>query len=510
MPERSRWIDPAPLEVARPRLPWWTHSPRWALLLVAPLVAVGLAVWLVVVVLRKAVRYPVAFAVVLVLLVVWRLSGWPAALVLGAVLALVLVGWWWRFRRSFVRLVLAEVRSEWRRLTVYAPVWHRTMRFCHLERTVNRKTHVPVFVRVRADGWRDRVTVRLLHGQAPGEFEVRAEALAHSFGARSCRIRVIGPRRIVLDLLHGDPLTRPVSPPPLPDAADDAAGCTAKDLERVPVGVTEAGKTWLLKLLGSHVLAVGATGAGKASVVWSLLWSLAPLLRSGVVRVYGIDPKGGMELGKAPDLFHRLVFNNGLEAAELLEDVANEVKQRAESFRGRRRGWSVDCGQPFLLLVVDELADVVAYQTDRKLKERANSALQTITSQGRAPGVCVIGELQDPRKEVLSFRHLFPTRIALRVDEPGQVDMVLGDGVRERGAAAHEISETTPGVAWVKYTDRREPLRVRAFHVTDTDLDRLVEYVTGAASAEQSAIVHTFPTRPEIPSADSVRRGEAA
>ncbi|ASO18933.1 S-DNA-T family DNA segregation ATPase FtsK/SpoIIIE [Actinoalloteichus hoggarensis] len=510
MPERSRWIDPAPLEVSRPRLPWWTHSPRWALVLAVPFLAVGLVVWLSVVVLRKASRYPVVAFVVLVLVVIGPLWGWTVALILGAVLALVLVGWWWRFRPSFLRLVLGEVRSEWRRLVVYAPVWHRTMLFCHLDRKVDRKTHVPVFVRVRADGWRDRVTVALLHGQAPGEFEARAEALAHSFGARSCRVRVLSPRRIVLDLLHGDPLTRPVLPPPLPDTADDVTGFTAKDLERVPVGVTEAGRPWLLRLLGSHILAVGATGAGKASVVWSLLWSLAPLLRSGLVRVYGIDPKGGMELGKAPGLFHRLVFDNGLEAVELLEEVAAEVKQRAAAFRGQRRGWSVDCGQPFLLLIVDELADVVAYPTDRKLKERANSALQTITSQGRAPGVCVIGELQDPRKEVLSFRHLFPTRVALRVDEPGQVDMVLGDGVRERGAAAHEISETTPGVAWVKYTDRREPLRVRAFHVTDTDLDRLVDYVTEPASAEQSAIVHAFPTLPEIPGPDSAVRGEAA
>jgi S-DNA-T family DNA segregation ATPase FtsK/SpoIIIE len=59
--------------------------------------------------------------------------------------------------------------------------------------------------------------------------------------------------------------------------------------------------------------------------------------------------------------------------------------------------------------------------------------------------------------------------------------MVLGDGVRERGAAAHEISENTPGVAWVKEDGRRDPVRTRAFHVTDTDLDALVEYVTGIA-----------------------------
>jgi S-DNA-T family DNA segregation ATPase FtsK/SpoIIIE len=65
----------------------------------------------------------------------------------------------------------------------------------------------------------------------------------------------------------------------------------------------------------------------------------------------------------------------------------------------------------------------------------------------------------------------------MRLDEPAQVDMVLGDGVRQRGAAAYEISEDTPGVAWTKIDGRRDPDRARAFHTTDTDLDELSAYV---------------------------------
>jgi S-DNA-T family DNA segregation ATPase FtsK/SpoIIIE len=103
--------------------------------------------------------------------------------------------------------------------------------------------------------------------------------------------------------------------------------------------------------------------------------------------------------------------------------------------------------------------------------------LQSILSQGRAPGVCVIGQIQDPRKQIIDCRHLFPVKIAMRLDEPEQVDMVLGDGVRERGAAAHEISEDTPGVAWAKLDGPREPQRARAFHTTGADLDELSAYV---------------------------------
>ncbi|MGH3926282.1 MAG: FtsK/SpoIIIE domain-containing protein, partial [Pseudonocardiaceae bacterium] len=144
-----------------------------------------------------------------------------------------------------------------------------------------------------------------------------------------------------------------------------------------------------------------------------------------------------------------------------------------------------------MLLVVDELADVIAYQPDNGLRKRANLALQSILSQGRAPGVCVIGQIQDPRKEIIDFRHLFPTKIAMRLDEPKQVDMVLGDGVRERGATAHEISEDTPGVAWVKIDGRRDPDRARAFHSTDHDLDELCEYVTGGYDLAPTLLLPT-------------------
>jgi S-DNA-T family DNA segregation ATPase FtsK/SpoIIIE len=182
---------------------------------------------------------------------------------------------------------------------------------------------------------------------------------------------------------------------------------------------------------------------------------------------------------RAEGLFHKLVCSNGTEAIELLEHVATLTRQRAEALRRQgSRKWTPGCGQPFVLLIVDELADVSAYQPDNGLRKRANLAMQSILSQGRAPGVCVIGQLQDPRKEIIDFRHLFPTKIAMRLDEPHQVDMVLGDGVRQRGATAHEISEDTPGVAWIKLDGRRDPDRARAFHNTDTDLDELRDYLT--------------------------------
>ena len=81
--------------------------------------------------------------------------------------------------------------------------------------------------------------------------------------------------------------------------------------------------------------------------------------------------------------------------------------------------------------------------------------------------------LQDPRKEVLNIRNLFPDKIALRLDEPAQVDMVLGDGARDRGALCDQISAdpaTGAGVGYVRLEADPDPVRVRAAFVSDDDI----------------------------------------
>jgi DNA segregation ATPase FtsK/SpoIIIE, S-DNA-T family len=131
---------------------------------------------------------------------------------------------------------------------------------------------------------------------------------------------------------------------------------------------------------------------------------------------------------------------------------------------------------PFTVIVVDEVAFLTAYQPDRKLRERIMNALATLTTQGRAVGYAVVAALQDPRKDVLAIRNLFPDRIAMRLDEPEQVDMVLGDGARDRGAACELIPAdpaTGAGVAFVRLQDDPDPVRVRAGWVADADIRAL-------------------------------------
>ena len=68
---------------------------------------------------------------------------------------------------------------------------------------------------------------------------------------------------------------------------------------------------------------------------------------------------------------------------------------------------------------------------------------------------------------------MFSTRIALRLDESDQVDMVLGDGARDRSALADQISPdpwTGAGVGYVRLEATPDPVRVRAAYVTDADI----------------------------------------
>ena len=51
--------------------------------------------------------------------------------------------------------------------------------------------------------------------------------------------------------------------------------------------------------------------------------------------------------------------------------------------------------------------------------------------------------------------------------------MVLGRGARNRGAECDRIPTVLPGVGYVQLDTVREPVRVRAAHVTDADIAAL-------------------------------------
>ncbi|MEU3455673.1 FtsK/SpoIIIE domain-containing protein [Micromonospora sp. NPDC006766] len=447
---RGERIDPAPLNVRTPfvRIPLWLALSWWGAKAVGRMTVLAGRYW-----------YVTAPATGLTWL--YAEYGWAGpALTVGGV-GSAAAGWWYGHRPSFLRFGWWPVLSRYRRM-VYRHRWHAAMATAKLAVAFDRHTVLPVLKTVRCGAGVDVVTVRMVTGQIPDDFAKVAERLAHTFGVRQVKATPSNrPDVVLLHLFRGDPLAKLVRPLPVPAVPEFTA---------LPVGRREDGDCYDLRLFGTQVLVVGATGSGKGSVIWSVVRSLAAGVASGLVQIWGLDPKGGMELGMGAPMFTRFARKDYAAMCELIEEAATVAKDRAANLYGRTRQHTPTPDEPLIVLVIDELANLTAYLTDRQLKDRIKAALSILLSQGRAVGVHVVAAIQDPRKEVLPFRDLFPTRIGLRLAEAAQVDLVLGDGMRDRGALCDRIPQSLPGVGFVAIDGNPTPMRVRFSYLTDDEI----------------------------------------
>lgn len=421
-------------------------------------------------------RHPLLDAVCAALVFAWLNLGWPGLIALAVVAVTALSVAYLLWPDWFIHTIVHGARDLWRHW-FYRRRWQAAMTLAGLAPSYRGRVLVPVLAGVHKAGAVDLVTVRLVTGQAPQAFADKTTNLAHAFGAQLCRVRDSRPGLVTLEFVRSDTLADPIGALPFQPTVNLAA---------LPVGRCEDGAPWLLRLLGSHVLIAGATGSGKGSVIWSAVRAMLPAILGGWVHVWALDPKR-MELSFGRDLFTRYA-DQAVTMVGLLEDAVTEMHDRAAKFAGTTRTFTPSIAFPFLVVLVDELAFLTAYQPDRDLRKRAEAAIATLTSQGRSVGVCVVGALQDPRKDVISLRNLFPTRIALRLDESDQVDMVLGDGARDRGALADEISpvpETGAGVGYVRLEG--SPQVVRAAYVADEDIRAMAAAVTSLDASGEVA-----------------------
>jgi S-DNA-T family DNA segregation ATPase FtsK/SpoIIIE len=151
---------------------------------------------------------------------------------------------------------------------------------------------------------------------------------------------------------------------------------------------------------------------------------------------------------------------------------------------------------PLELLEFDEIGALTRY-TDRRTREAITERVALLTTQGRALGFTVRGYVQEPTKDTVPVRELFPRRICLRVSAKSHVGMVLGDQAYERAAWANRITEHEAGVGYVWGEGLREPLRVRAGWVPDEVIKRLETFVTGPLTHDGAVL--PFPTKPTGP-----------
>ncbi|WP_300016892.1 FtsK/SpoIIIE domain-containing protein [Pseudonocardia sp.] len=432
--------------------------------------------------------------------------GWLSLVITLGVLGLGLLGWRYCDHDSFEPWAGRHLRAWWLRWAVYARKMPRWLRACGLtvtERdpgvhvqvnpfrrsmvrptTTGRPDEVPRVVRVRSGGSWDEVRVRLVPGQTPEDFDAAARSLAVARGVTRCQVRELGPNLVSIDYQRHDRLASVVDCQPL-GALWGVLG-EHIDFRRIWSGRTEYGTDWFQAIEGSHTLVAGSTGAGKNSFTWAPIISMAPAIRDGLVRVSAIDPKG-MELAYGRRVFHRYA-STSKDALALLDDLIDGMTERKERFSTYKRVVPISREFPLELIEFDEIGALVRYVGDRKTREAIVERVALLTTQGRALGYSVRGYVQEPTKDTVPVRELFPRRICLRVASKSHVSMVLGEHAYDRGAWANRIGEHEPGVGYLFGEGIREPLRVRSAWVPDhviKDLERFVTTPSGLAIPAQ-------------------------
>ncbi len=222
-----------------------------------------------------------------------------------------------------------------------------------------------------------------------------------------------------------------------------------------------------------HTLLVGRSGSGKSSALFALLSLVVDAQLYGDQRplVYACDPKmADLSTPAARQLFDGH-STEPQEIADLIESVYLSMMLR----RGHGERYE---DQP-IVLVVDELVTALAAGGDRQLAAQIEGHLLEITRLGRSLHVILIAASLVATKDVIGkLRDGLVNRVCLGIANSSDVDLVLGNGARARGALADKIPVATAangyssaGIAYVA-DDHDEIHRVRFPHVSQEELCR--------------------------------------
>jgi S-DNA-T family DNA segregation ATPase FtsK/SpoIIIE len=182
-----------------------------------------------------------------------------------------------------------------------------------------------------------------------------------------------------------------------------------------------------------HLLIAGTTGSGKSGCINTVLTSV--LLRSTPddVRMILIDPKR-IELGYYESIPHLLtpVVSSPKEASAVLQNVVAEMERRYERLslvRARNlpeanralraRG---DAPLPYLLVVIDELADLMMVSP-----QAVEDAVIRLAQKSRAVGIHLVLATQRPSVDVITgmIKANVPSRIAFAVSSQTDSRVIL-------------------------------------------------------------------------------------
>lgn len=234
-----------------------------------------------------------------------------------------------------------------------------------------------------------------------------------------------------------------------------------------------------------HLLVAGTTGSGKSSFINAMLVSLLTR-RPEQVQLLLIDPKM-VELTPYEGVPHlvRPVVTEVDEAIEALNALVEEMEKRYRVMRQAGVRHIDGLGYPYLVCVVDELADLMM-----AAPKEIESAVVRIAQKARAAGIHLVLATQRPSVDVVTglIKANVPSRLAFAVRSQIDSRIILDE------CGAEQLLGM--GDALLLCTGARNVTRVQGVLVTSNEIETAVQ-------AWQNSARHGTARH------GTVRRGEA-
>lgn len=243
-----------------------------------------------------------------------------------------------------------------------------------------------------------------------------------------------------------------------------------------PLGKNIAGET-VWANLGSlpHLLIGGSTGSGKSVCINSILISLLYRTLPEKVKFLLIDPKAVelVDYAKIPHLIFPPV-KDFKKASTALNWVGKEMMHRYEKLNregvrnisGFNRKKEVEEIMPYLVVVIDELADLMMLAGSRLEK-----TLCRIAQLGRATGIHLLVATQRPSVDVITglIKANFPSRISFAV--ASQVDSRT---ILDATGAEKLLGN---GDMFFSPVEASKPFRVQGGYISPQEVKEVVNFI---------------------------------